>query len=180
MIKKSEFPFKKAPRVTLCWIPFRMHLGRVLLAASQRGIVRIVINPKKADRVKSGAILSACKRHLERCKLFLRRWESGTEERIKKNVPVDFSGLTPFQKKILMCLRDTRRGETLTYGQLARRSGFPHSARAVGNALNRNPVPILIPCHRVVKQNGSLGGFALGINWKRRLLQTERVFDIKP
>jgi methylated-DNA-[protein]-cysteine S-methyltransferase len=65
-------------------------------------------------------------------------------------------------------------GEVATYGELARRIGRPRAARAVGGALNRNPVPILLPCHRVVGATGSLVGYAGGLDRKRTLLALER------
>jgi methylated-DNA-[protein]-cysteine S-methyltransferase len=64
-------------------------------------------------------------------------------------------------------------GETTTYGTLAARSGHPKAARAVGTVMNRNPIPIVLPCHRIVGANGSLTGYAGGLDVKLRLLQLE-------
>src|SRR5512145_1968490 len=75
-----------------------------------------------------------------------------------EGIPVDLEGLPPFRRKVLETLRATRRGETFTYGQLARMVGSPGGSRAVGQAMARNPLPIVIPCHRVVAADGP-GGF---------------------
>lgn len=82
-------------------------------------------------------------------------------------------GGTPFQQAVWSALRAIPRGQTRTYGQLARQLGRPAAARAVGQACNRNPIPILIPCHRVVGATGALTGFAGGIPMKRALLALE-------
>ena len=93
--------------------------------------------------------------------------------------PVRLSG-TPFQLTVWEALRTVPYGKTVTYGELARRlsaqSDHPRvSARAVGGAVARNPVSILIPCHRVVGANGSLTGYAGGLDRKRKLLALERI-----
>jgi methylated-DNA-[protein]-cysteine S-methyltransferase len=91
-------------------------------------------------------------------------------------IPVDLEGLPPFRKRVLEALRDTRSGETFTYGQLARMAGSPGASRAVGQAMARNPLPIVIPCHRVVAADGP-GGFSLfgSLASKECLLALENV-----
>jgi len=96
-------------------------------------------------------------------------------------LPIDLLDPTvcsPFQWKVLMADRSIPRGEVRTYSQLAVEVGSPRGARAVGNALATNPFPIVIPCHRVVRSNGSLGGYRGGVAMKRALLEMEGVrFD---
>ncbi|MBI4357905.1 MAG: methylated-DNA--[protein]-cysteine S-methyltransferase [Candidatus Omnitrophica bacterium] len=75
---------------------------------------------------------------------------------------------------MLKVLRNVPATRTVTYSGLARRAQVPHAARAVGNSLSRNPIPILIPCHRVIRKNGSLGGYRGGRRLKRTLLSLER------
>ncbi len=87
-------------------------------------------------------------------------------------IPLDLSSATPFQCKVWEETRSIPYGTTLTYGQLAARLGIPKGARAVGQALKKNPTPIIIPCHRVVGQKG-LTGFSGGLNWKKRLISLE-------
>jgi len=93
------------------------------------------------------------------------------------DIEVDLSMLTPFQRRVLEEARRVPRGQTATYGEIAERIGKPKASRAVGQALRRNPVPIVVPCHRVVNADGTLGGYGgkLGSERKVRLLQLEGV-----
>jgi len=84
-----------------------------------------------------------------------------------------------FDRKVWRMLRDVPAGRTITYSELARRSGHPGSARAVGGAMARNPIPIVIPCHRVVGTEGSITGFGLGLWRKRWLLDLEGAWPIR-
>jgi len=97
------------------------------------------------------------------------------------SVPVDWSSLTAFQKKVLMAAVHIPYGSVDTYGGLARKIGSPRSARAVGNALAKNPFPFIVPCHRVIKDDGGLGGFSAagGIGLKKRLLKMEKKRQIR-
>jgi methylated-DNA-[protein]-cysteine S-methyltransferase len=91
---------------------------------------------------------------------------------------LDATVCTPFQWRVLMAEKAIPRGEVRTYGQIAAQVGCPRGARAVGNALANNPFPIVIPCHRAVRSDGSLGGFQGGVAMKRALLEMEGVrFD---
>ncbi len=87
--------------------------------------------------------------------------------------PVLFLFGTDFEKKVWLALREVPYGETRTYKWLAEKAGSPKGSRAVGQALSRNPIPIVIPCHRVIESDGSLGGYSGGIDIKRRLLDME-------
>ena len=87
---------------------------------------------------------------------------------------VDLTRCTAFEKATLQCARRIPRGAVTTYSQLAAQVGSPRAARSVGNALRHNPVPLFVPCHRVVGVSG-LGGFAWGLNAKRKLLELEGV-----
>jgi methylated-DNA-[protein]-cysteine S-methyltransferase len=81
---------------------------------------------------------------------------------------------TPFQLDVLRALQDVPYGATISYGELAQRIGRPKASRAVGGANARNPLPIVIPCHRVIGSDGSLVGFGGGLEIKRKLLDLER------
>jgi len=82
--------------------------------------------------------------------------------------------MTPFQKKVYKAVLEIPLGEVRTYAWVAKRIGKPKSARAVGQALKRNHWTVVIPCHRVVASNSSIGGYSLGLARKRKLLELER------
>ena len=93
---------------------------------------------------------------------------------LKKIQKLDLTGYTPFQLKVYAALRKIPEGKVITYGELARKAGYPGAARAVGSAMKKNRLPIVIPCHRVVPADGSLGQYSCGIRWKKFLLEWER------
>ena len=97
--------------------------------------------------------------------------------KVRFSVPLDLSGLSGFAGRVLRALAEVPHGQTTTYGELAVRIGSPKAARAVGNILARNPLPIIIPCHRVVTAGGGLGGFSGpgGTSLKRHLLLLENI-----
>lgn len=97
-------------------------------------------------------------------------------------VPVDVSGTSDFNQQVYSVVRMIGRGETLTYGEVARRVGEPGGAQAVGRAMGANPIPVIIPCHRVVGANGQLVGFSAngGVETKRRMLLAEECPAVPP
>ncbi len=96
--------------------------------------------------------------------------------------PVDLSRVGLFQRRVLEQLRRIPRGEVRTYRDIAREIGHPGATRAVGTACARNPVPLLIPCHRVIRSDGGLGGYSLkgGVALKRQLLEAEGALALLP
>jgi methylated-DNA-[protein]-cysteine S-methyltransferase len=102
----------------------------------------------------------------------LRAYFAGTLRRFE--LPLAAEG-TPFQKEVWRALLDIPYGETISYGELAERLGKPGAARAVGLANGRNPLPIVVPCHRVIGSDGSLTGYGGGIDIKRALLEHEQL-----
>lgn len=102
-----------------------------------------------------------------------RHLETGRED--LSGVAVDLSDVPPFQRRVLEMLRTVPPGATLSYGELATRAGNPAASRAVGGAMARNPVPVVVPCHRVVPTSGKLGNYSAtgGVATKRALLALE-------
>ncbi len=94
--------------------------------------------------------------------------------RTRFDVPFDLAGLTPFQQKVLRATARVRYGQLTTYATVARRAGNERASRAAGGAIGSNPIPIIVPCHRVIASDGSLGGYGGGLDVKRRLLALER------
>ncbi len=90
-------------------------------------------------------------------------------------VPVDWRGVSPFDRAVLSATQEIPYGQTRTYRQVAERIGRPNAMRAVGSALARNRSPLLVPCHRVVRSDGTIGDFAFGSPAKRALLESEGV-----
>lgn len=88
---------------------------------------------------------------------------------------LDLSGATSFQQKVWEIAQSIPYGQTKSYGWVAERLGKPQARQAVGQALGRNPLPIIIPCHRVVRRDDNLGGFSGGLDMKKRLLRLEKV-----
>ncbi len=92
-----------------------------------------------------------------------------------RHLSLDLEGLTPFEQKALILLRQIPRGEVRPYFWLAREAGKPKAVRAIGTVMARNPVPLLLPCHRVVPAQGGIGNYAFGSDMKRTLLTREGV-----
>ena len=103
------------------------------------------------------------------------------DARVLDEVPVDLSSVqNDFQRNVLTTLRKrVGPGKTISYGELAEVVGHPGAARAVGTAMARNPVPIIVPCHRVVGSNGGLGGYGGGLEMKKALLRLEGAKFVK-
>ncbi len=94
---------------------------------------------------------------------------------VKFTFQADLGWATPFQRDVWRALAQLPPGQLITYGQLAREVGRPRAARAVGQAVGANPLPILIPCHRVIAGDGALGGFTGGVALKKKLLKIEGI-----
>jgi len=93
-----------------------------------------------------------------------------------RDIPIVLGGFRPFARRVLRDCRNVRYGKTISYGGLAKKAGRPGAARAVGNILARNPLPLIIPCHRVICADGRFGGFSAagGVNYKKRMLELEK------
>ncbi len=93
----------------------------------------------------------------------------------KELPPLDLSAGTPFQWRVWKALQAIPAGQTWTYSQIGVRLKQPLASRAVGSACGANPIPVFVPCHRVLPKSGGLGGFSAGLQWKSRLLATEGI-----
>ncbi len=150
---------------------FDSPLGRMLVTASPAAITGVYFDRQKhfpdiaRDWVRDGSspLLTQARRELS-------EYFSGT--RTAFDLPVEPGG-TPFQRRVWQALRTIPFGETRTYRALAERLGAPEASRAVGAAVGRNPLSVVVPCHRVIGANGSLTGYAGGLDRKRALLKLE-------
>ena len=95
-------------------------------------------------------------------------------ERVQFQCELDLPRAGDFDRRVWAATQEIPYGEVEAYGSIAERIGRPLAARAVGQALGRNPVPVLVPCHRVLRKSGELGGFGCGLDWKVKLLDLER------
>jgi len=151
-------------------------VGPLLVAASGRGVCRISFDPEPERELEAlarafGARVLRSPDPVEHARRELDEYFEGTRREF--DLPVDLTPLPAFQRAVLEELVRVPYGRVDTYGGLARRIGRPRAARAVGGALNRNPVPIVVPCHRIVGASGSLVGYAGGLERKETLLGLE-------
>ena len=154
-------------------------IGRLLVVQGPHGVVRIGFEEEAEDRLlaevagRLGPRVVASDRELAATRDTLSAYLEGEGETL--DLPVDL-GLVhgPFRREVLETLHDTvHRGEVVTYGRLAERSGRPKAFRAAATACARNPVPIVVPCHRVVPGSGGIGNYGGGPERKRVLLALE-------
>ncbi len=154
-------------------------VGELLLTADDMGLTRVWFEdhrlgqPRVADAAWTharDATGTAAQRVLAEARAQLETYLAG--ERTTFDLPLAPKG-SPFQRRVWMALRDIPFGETISYGELARRIGDARLVRAVGGANARNPIPVIVPCHRVIGADGSLVGFGGGLERKRWLLEHE-------
>ncbi len=153
-------------------------VGTIFVALSRAGLVAVDFGVTEADFLsrlgaEQGAEPVRDDRAAGEALKQLREYLSG--ERESFDLPVDLTHQTEFQRRVLRAAVGVPRGGLSTYGEIARALGKPQAARAVGQALARNPVPIVIPCHRVVAADGALTGYSggRGISTKEALLKLE-------
>jgi methylated-DNA-[protein]-cysteine S-methyltransferase len=151
-------------------------VGPLLVAVSERGVCRISYDPEPERETDDlartfGIRVLRSARPLDPVKRELDEYFEGRRRQF--DLSVDLRGRSEFSRVVLEQLARVSYGEVTTYGSLAARSGRPRAARAVGTIMNRNPIPIVLPCHRVVGSTGSLVGYGGGLDRKRQLLDLE-------
>jgi methylated-DNA-[protein]-cysteine S-methyltransferase len=139
-------------------------VGRLTVEGDDRVLTRIGFGPPHAPQGDAAALAAAA--------IQLEQYFAG--ERTDFELDLELAG-TPFERRVWEEVRAIPYGRTATYAEIARRVGRPGASRAVGRANARNPVAVIVPCHRVVGSNGSLTGYAGGLEMKRALLDLERV-----
>ncbi len=152
-------------------------LGTLLLMATRRGLVRVAFESEDRDEVLvevaerlSPRILEAPGR-LDRVRRELDSYFSGGLREF--DLDLDWSLAGPFARRVLRRTARIPYGSVASYGEVALGVGTPRGARAVGNALGSNPIPVVVPCHRVVRTGGAMGGYGGGVPRKRWLLDLE-------
>ncbi|WAL94861.1 methylated-DNA--[protein]-cysteine S-methyltransferase [Streptomyces sp. Je 1-369] len=171
-------------RTAAVWAVVNSDIGPLLLAATDDGLVTVGFHAREAVREKTldrlGSRLGAEPVHAPDSPLLagptaqLREYFAG--ERHDFELPLDWSLVTGFNRQVLRELASgVPYGAVVGYGDLARRVGSPGAAQAVGLAMGANPLPVVVPCHRVVESDGGIGGFGGGLETKRQLLALEGV-----
>jgi len=151
-------------------------IGDLFVAASDRGLATISFDPDPESKLEQlarigGPRVLRSSRSVDLARRELDEYFVGRRKRF--DLAVDLRALPPFTVSVLEQLARVPYGETTTYGELARRVGHPRAARAVGTVMNRNRIPIVLPCHRVVGSTGDLTGYAGGLDVKEALLELE-------
>jgi len=155
-------------------------VGPLLVAVTERGLCRISFDPEPERETENlaktfGVRVLRAPREVDPVRRELDQYFVGQRRRF--DLPVDLRGRSDFSRVVLEHLVQVPYGEVTTYGSLAARAGKPRAARAVGMIMNRNPIPIVLPCHRVVGSTGNLVGYGGGLHRKRHLLELESAPD---
>lgn len=148
----------------------RTKLGAFRARYSPRGITSLIFPGSGGSH--SAVTAEKAPSFIRRLALQLKQYATG--KTVRWRVPVDLSSGTDFQRRVWSALVKIPRGQTRSYAWVAHQIGKPDATRAVGTACGANPVPVIIPCHRVIASDGSLGGFGGGLPMKRRLLALEK------
>jgi len=163
-------------------IVFSTPLGWAGAGIVDKGICRIVLPRGSKKTVQSelvkgnsngskAALSRSSDDDIKKTVKLLQQYFSG--KRVSFDLPLDLNNYTPFQRAVWKAAASIPYGETRSYAWIAKKIGRPKAARAVGQALGANPVPIVIPCHRVIRSAGTLGGFSGGLELKKKLLGLE-------
>ncbi len=167
----------KGRGLAIAYTTFQSPLGCILLASTDRGLCSVKLGDKAGPLVKglaaefSEADLRQDRHVLKDARHRVLRFLSG--DATLGRLPLDIRG-TVFQQRVWAALQRIPRGETRTYKDIAAAIGAPKAVRAVGSACGANPVALVIPCHRALRTDGGLGGYAWGIGRKQKLLRIER------
>ena len=166
---------------TVSYTVFKNPIGLTGLAATKKGLIRIASKVASEKAFVNllvenlGCQKSQVKKDPEYFKILIEQFQSYFKGELKSfKFPLDLRLGTPFQQEVWKGLLTIPYGVTRSYKWLAKSINNPNSARAVGNANSQNPLSIIIPCHRVVRKNGTLGGYTGGVKIKRYLLELEK------
>jgi methylated-DNA-[protein]-cysteine S-methyltransferase len=151
--------------------------GRLLVAATERGLVKLAFPEEDVDDVLARVAsrvsprIVAADGELDHARRELEEYFDGRRRRFE--LPLDWTLVGPFGRRVLHATAEIPYGGVLSYADVAAEAGSPRGSRAAGNALGSNPIPIVVPCHRVLRSGGALGGYGGGLERKRFLLELE-------
>jgi len=159
------------------YAPVDSPFGTLLLAATKRGLVRVAFPEENVDTTLQRLALRISPRivqapgPLEQMRRELDEYFDGRRRQFE--LALDWTLVGPFARRVLGVTSEIPYGGVLSYAEVAAEAGSPRGSRAAGNALGSNPIPIVVPCHRVLRSGGALGGYGGGLDRKRFLLELE-------
>ncbi len=160
---------------------FRTRWGYFGLAGTEKALLRTRLPVPSLEQAKHQLIgnypqIQCDKSFLKELQGRIISYFDGGYVVFNKDIPIILGGLSKFAQQVLTTCRDVSYGQTRSYGQLARKAHRPGAARAVGLVMSRNPLPLIIPCHRVICSDGSIGGFSAigGTRLKEKMLELEK------
>jgi len=161
----------------ISYAPVDSPFGELLLAASEQGLLRLAFPEEDSDAVLERLAARVSPRIVEalaQLDPIRRELDEYFEGRRREfELPLDWTLVGPFGRRVLGATAQIPYGRVLTYTEIAAEAGSPRGSRAAGNALGANPIPIVVPCHRVLRGSGALGGYAGGLDRKQFLLELE-------
>ncbi len=163
---------------TIWWSELQSDLGTFGVASSDKGVLTMLLPKENVDhetiihKLAPGAVIVADDGHNAEPLRQLAEYLAG--DRREWDLALDMRG-TPFQVAVWQAVYEVSYGETVSYGEIARRIGNPKSVRAVGAANGANPLPPVVPCHRIIGSNGKLTGYGGGLPLKQKLLDLEQI-----
>jgi O-6-methylguanine DNA methyltransferase len=167
---------KNRTKSELIELPITTRDGEFMAHYSEKGLAGL--NFPRAKAASSRAV------NAKQIPLKILQWHRTTTAALKKILaglapgefpPLDWAGTTDFQKSVWKAMLKIPLGKTKSYGEIAQAIGNPKAVRAVGGACGANPIPVLVPCHRVLAANNKIGGFSSGLGWKASLLEREGI-----
>ena len=174
--KRGRVALPRRDREPVAAAAIKTPLGRIWVLATELGLREIRLSdteaPTRPEMDARGWKLVRKGKWTDPALKLLERYLEGRERRLE--IALDLARGTPFQRSVWEAARRIPYGAVVSYAELASMAGGRGAQRAVGNALGANPVPIVVPCHRIIHADQSIGGFSSGLRWKRHLLTIER------
>lgn len=160
---------------------FQTKWGYFGLAGTENGLCRTQLPGSKPEKIKTLLLKNLPNPQYDTsfCKILQQQitaYFQGDYIKFSRDIPLILDGFSSFGISILKTCRKIEFGQTTTYGKLAKKAGRPNASRAVGSTLAKNPLPLIIPCHRIIRSDGKMGGFSApgGITLKKKMLELER------
>jgi methylated-DNA-[protein]-cysteine S-methyltransferase len=172
-LRRSSFVGEPGEKIMTSYSIFKSPVGDLMLVANQSELIGIYfLNCRHVPKAQKTWALDERHPVLQQAEKQLKEYFAG--KRNSFSLPMNFAG-TDFQKRVWQEIARIPFGKNLTYSELAKKAGAPNAIRAAGTATGRNPLSIVVPCHRVLTKDGAIGGYAGGLEKKRHLLKLEGI-----